>query len=112
MSLQDEDAAVAAISTAPRVTLEDLERKIVGEHYFNMGQAAAELGQPYLPGTSLDLLTICVLVLSNGFTITGESACASPENFNEEMGRKIARDMAIRKLWGFEGYLLRERLGA
>ena len=60
--------------------------------------------------SGLDLLTFCVLVLKNGFTVTGESACASKENFNEEIGRKIARQNAVAKIWALEGYLLKERL--
>ena len=59
-----------------------------------------------------DVLTVCVLHTVNGFTVTGESACASPENFNAELGQKFARERAIAKLWGFEGYLLREQLYA
>jgi len=58
----------------------------------------------------LKLLTFAVLVLRNGFTVTGESACASPENFDAEIGRKIARQNAVQKIWPLEGYLLRERL--
>ena len=56
------------------------------------------------------LLTFCVLVLKNGFTVTGESACASPENFDAELGRTIARDNAINKVWMLEGYLLKQQL--
>lgn len=56
------------------------------------------------------LLTFCVLVLKNGFTVTGESACASPENFDAEIGRKIARQNAVQKLWPLMGYALKERL--
>ncbi|HHW8768572.1 TPA: Gp49 family protein, partial [Salmonella enterica] len=59
---------------------------------------------------SLELLTFCVLVLKNGFTVTGESACASPENFDPEIGRKIARSNAIAKIWPLEGYLLKQQL--
>lgn len=55
-------------------------------------------------------MTFCVLVLRNGYTVTGESACASPENFNAEIGRKIAKDNARNKIWGLEGYLLRQKL--
>jgi hypothetical protein len=55
-------------------------------------------------------LTVCCLTLRNGFTVTGESACASPENFDAEIGRKIARDNARNKIWMLEGYLLKERL--
>lgn len=67
-------------------------------------------GAPVLP--SLGLLTFCVLVLKNGFTVTGESACASPENFDAEIGRKIARQNAVAKIWPLMGYALKERLGA
>ena len=59
---------------------------------------------------ALGLLTFCVLVLKNGFTVTGESACASPENFDAEIGRKVARDNAINKIWALEGYLLKQAL--
>lgn len=59
---------------------------------------------------SLGLLTFCVLVLRNGFTVTGESACASPENFDAEIGRRIARDNAKQKIWALEGYALRNKL--
>lgn len=56
-------------------------------------------------------LTICVLTLANGFTVTGESACASPANYNQEVGEKIAFDNAKDKIWALEGYALRDRLG-
>ncbi|WP_372827068.1 Gp49 family protein, partial [Polaromonas sp.] len=58
----------------------------------------------------LGLLTFCVLVLRNGFTVTGESACASPENFDPEIGRKIARANAVQKIWPLMGYELRSKL--
>jgi hypothetical protein len=59
------------------------------------------------PGTQL---TVCCLTLKNGFTVTGESACASPENFDEEIGRKIAHENARDKIWVLEGYLLKQKL--
>lgn len=101
--------------TAPRVTPADIEANIVSEHYFTAGQGAAfglnpgfsELGP--LP-SQLSLLTFCVLVLRNGFTVTGESACASPENFDAEIGRKIARENAVNKIWPLMGYELRTKL--
>ena len=56
------------------------------------------------------MLTFCVLVLRNGFTVTGESACASPENFDAELGQKIARQNAVQKVWPLMGYALRSEL--
>ena len=61
---------------------------------------------------STKLLTFCVLILRNGFTVTGESACASPENFDAEIGRKIARENAINKVWSLMGYELCSKLKA
>ena len=55
-------------------------------------------------------LTVCCLTLKNGFTVTGESACASPENFDAEIGRKVAYENARQKIWALEGYLLRDKL--
>ncbi|TJV03759.1 MAG: hypothetical protein E5Y35_26270, partial [Mesorhizobium sp.] len=59
---------------------------------------------------ALKCLTLCVLVLRNGYTVTGESACASPENFDAELGYKIARENARKKIWALEGYRLRSEL--
>lgn len=80
---------------APRVTPADIDAAIVGEAYY------------VFPGTTL---TICALTLRNGFQVTGESASASPENFDAAIGRRIARDNARGKIWALEGYLLRSRL--
>ena len=101
--------------TAPRVTLEDIEANITSEYFFTAengikGEIEHRGGVPYSYETPLKLLTFCVLVLRNGFTVTGESACASPENFDAELGRKIARQNAIAKVWPLMGYALRERL--
>ena len=54
--------------------------------------------------------TICSLVLSNGFVVNGESAAASKENFDEEIGRKVAYENARDKIWTLEGYLLKQKL--
>ena len=100
--------------TAPRVTPARIEEVIVQEHYFTASDGVAAVHQDG-PGfqasdRALDLLTFCVLVLRNGFTVTGESACASPENFDAEIGRKIARQNAVNKIWALEGYLLKQKL--
>lgn len=101
--------------TAARVTPADIEANIASEHYFTAedGVGRATKGQTSAGGKnpiSLSLLTFCVLVLRNGFTVTGESACASPENFDAEIGRRIARGNAVQKIWPLMGYELRSKL--
>ena len=116
--------------TAARVTPADIEANIASEHYFTAGEGvigafvAGEFGahggdtvavrrdiaSPEVLKPSLNLLTFCVLVLRNGFTVTGESACASPENFDAEIGRRIARENAEREIWPLLGFRLRDKL--
>lgn len=108
--------------TAPRVTPADIETNIQSEHYFTAydGRCGAIENNTYVGREvpededadliPMGLLTFCVLVLRNGFTITGESACASPENFDAEIGRKIARANAVQKIWPLMGYALKEQL--
>lgn len=106
--------------TAPRVTPADLQANIVGETYFTAADGvlgAYKSHDDVYQGTdahnpAYSLLTFCVLVLRNGFTVTGESACASPENFDAEVGRKIARQNAEQKIWPLMGYALKDRLSA
>lgn len=109
---------------APRITPADIEANIASEHYFTGadGRYGAILNETYvgaeLPRDDdgdlepLELITFCVLVLRNGFTVTGESACASPENFDAELGRKIARQNAVAKVWPLMGYALKQQLHA
>lgn len=100
--------------TAPRVTMQDLENEIASEHYFTAGEGIAghcirrqSVEQSPL---TLELLTFCVLVLKNGFSVTGQSACVSLENFDEGIGRKIAREKAIDQLWPLLGFRLADQL--
>jgi hypothetical protein len=80
---------------APRVTASDLDSKITGEQHH------------VFPGTTV---TVCCLTLRNGYSVVGQSAAASPVNFDPEIGQKVARADARDKIWALEGYLLRERL--
>lgn len=80
---------------APRISPQDIDALIFGEHFWV---------------APLTTTTVCVLVLRNGFTVVGESSCASPENFDIMIGRKIARDNARSKIWALEGYLLRQKI--
>ena len=92
--------------TAPRITPSDIEANIAGEYFFTADQATKDCPQL----DPLRLLTFCVLVLKNGFTVTGESACASPKNFDPEIGRRVARDNAVQKMWPLMGYALKQDL--
>lgn len=119
MSDQTTEQAIQAAGAdkAPRITPDDLAANIVSEHYFTAadgvaGESEASQSNEQLPWQALGLLTFCVLVLRNGFTVTGESACASPENFNAEIGRRIARENAVAKVWPLMGYELKSRLAA
>jgi hypothetical protein len=104
--------------TAPRVTPADVEANIARAFYFTAQQGAEKAardagsymaGEPR-EGVALGLLTFCVLILQNGFTVTGKSACASPANFDAEIGRKIARSNAVLKVWSFMGHQLKQEL--
>lgn len=92
-----EDKIVEKGLTAPRLTPALIDAAIVSEQYH------------VFPGTTL---TACCLTLKNGWTVLGESACASPENFNEELGKEIAKANARDKIWALEGYALKEKLAA
>lgn len=106
-SLHTTDAAAAAIAKAPRVALADIEAAIACRYDTTAGKAIG----PDVPGhKALDLLSICILVMKNGFVVIGKSAPASPENFNAELGRKFAYEDAVRQLWPLMGYALRDRL--
>lgn len=96
---------------APRLTPDLIDQAILSEHYMRASDMEDSLRFP----TSVDALgclTLCVLVLKNGFTIVGKSACASPANFDMELGRKIAREDARKQIWALEGYALRNKLAA
>lgn len=100
--------------TAARVTPAGIEEAIASEFYFTAADGVrgeSEMGtSPSGRARSLEQLTFCVLVLDNGFTVTGESACASPENFDRDLGRKIARQNAVAKVWPLLGFPLRDAL--
>jgi hypothetical protein len=100
--------------TAPRITPNDVLGNVVSEHYFTAANGVIGANLP-INGpvtTVLSLLTFCVLTLKNGFPVTGESACVSFENFNAAIGRKVAKDNAIEKIWPLMGYALKDKLAA
>lgn len=81
--------------TAPRITPDHIDAIIFGEQYHVFTDTC---------------FTVCLLTLANGFHVCGESSCASPENFDAEIGKKIAYENARNKIWMLEGYLLKDKL--
>lgn len=108
MSVEVTDRESAAVAKAPRVSLADIEGAIAARYDFTADKAIVAQNMPAVP--ALALLSVCILVMRNGFTIIGKSAPASPENFNADLGRKFAYEDAVRQLWPLEGYCLRDRL--
>lgn len=80
---------------APRLSPTIIAEQIVSEDYY------------VFPNTTM---TVCCLTLRNGYNVIGESAAASPENFDADIGKRIAKDNARNKIWALEGYLLRSKL--
>lgn len=120
-SLEATEAECAEGRTAPRVSLADIEANISTLAYFTAGDAVTYLFLPEIDKLvlekddrdnrqSLDVLTVCLLVTRNGFTLIGKSAPASADNFDAELGRKLAYEDAVRQLWPLMGYALREKL--
>lgn len=123
--LQQLERECAEGRTAPRVSLQDIEANIAFVAYtdgYDLCHAAYSVtnagGDPFrkdaVPwseyGAGLNTLTICLMVLKNGFTIIGKSAPASPDNFSSELGKKLAYDDAVKQVWPLMGYELRQRL--
>lgn len=88
-----DEQIVQSGKTAARITPADVDAAIKEEEFIVHGT-----------------LTICVLTLNNGFKVIGESACASPENFDAAVGQRVSRDKAKEKIWPLLGYQLRTRL--
>jgi Phage protein (N4 Gp49/phage Sf6 gene 66) family len=106
MSLRETETECAANAVAPRVSLNDIEAAIGAVYHLTADKAIGDA--PQLP--ELGLLSICLVVMRNGFTVVGKSAPASAANFNADLGRKLAYEDAIRQLWPLMGFELRERL--
>lgn len=117
LRLTDEQSAAVAKSATTRVALADIEAAIQHEFYC-VGLDLAAIDHPLgdhesfepLIGLSLSSLTICLVVMKNGYMVIGKTAPADPLNYDAEIGRKFSREDAIRQLWPLMGYALRDRL--
>lgn len=108
MTLESTETECAANAVAPRVSLPDIEGAIAYRYDLTADRAVSQAPIH----DSLRLLSMCILVMQNGFVVIGKSAPASSENFNAGLGRKLAYEDAIRQLWPLMGYALREKLAA
>jgi hypothetical protein len=111
MSLESTEAECAANAVAPRVSLANIEAAVAARYDMRGDDV---VGSTHVitkdEASRLALLSICILVLRNGFIVVGKSAPASRENFNAELGKKLAYEDCIRQLWPLMGFVLRERL--
>lgn len=125
MTLEATEAECAAASPSrQRISLADIEANIAATVYLNGFDAVKAAVRKTMLGTEIDFehfarkavgthcdaLTICLLVMKNGFTILGKSAPADPTNFNEDLGRRLAYEDAVRQAWPLMGYELKSKL--
>jgi hypothetical protein len=109
-SLEVTDAESKAVAVAPRVSLDDIKANILGEYYCTGMDITTKRRKPHdSPHPSVRVLTVCLLVLRNGFTVIGKAAPASEANFNRDLGQKFAYEDAVRQVWPLMGYALRQR---
>ena len=102
-------------ATAPRVTPADVQAAIKSVYFFQASDGVlrtVDVSPPHEDFEALRLTTFCAIVLQNGYTVYGKSACASPENYREEVGRRVAREDAEDQIWPLLGFELRQRLYA
>lgn len=99
----------APVEAAPKLTDADIEAVIESKSYFTAADGVTSTGDSYYD--ALANVTFCVLILKNGYKITGVNhSSVSPENHNPEYGRELAYKDAKNKIWELEGYLLKQRL--
>jgi hypothetical protein len=110
-ALEVTDRRSAAVAVKPRVTLDDIKAAIAERYDINGYKACAFSSDvECVPSDGLKVLSICILVMRNGFTVIGKAAPASPENFNAELGRDYAYEDAVKQAWPLMGYALKDRL--
>lgn len=115
MSLEQSEAEVAAVSSHPRISLDDIRREIVSVCYMSGTEFWRRATTGNQQKAAIDIrglasLTICLVVTKNGTTIVGQSAPADPLNYNQGIGMKLAREDAERQLWPRMGWALKQKL--
>lgn len=110
--MEEVERRSAALYKAPRVSLDDIKNAIAARYDLNAADVVCNYPGPLPALDSLKVLSICLLVMKNGFTVVGKSAPASPENFDAEYGKELAYEDAVKQLWPLMGFALRDRLHA
>jgi len=110
--MEEVERRSAALYKAPRVSLDDIKAAIACRYDLRADEAVSGMSPPAPVVDPLKVLSICILVMKNGFTVIGKSAPASPDNFDAEYGKTLAYEDAIRQVWPLMGFSLRDRLAA
>lgn len=94
------------------VSKASIEAKIRGVYFINAGEALKDSNRGYIQRDleELKLVTICIIILENGFKVEGTSACVDPSRYNEAIGQEEAYKNAVEKIWELEGYALKQKL--
>lgn len=110
MTIKDDDAAAAAVTTAPRVTLADIEERIAYRAVTNGLALARDIPATIDAMEALKAVTIAIVVLKSGFVVIGTSAPASAANYDKALGERLAYEHCVRQLWPLMGFELRQKL--
>lgn len=92
LTMKEADDVVAG-AKAPRITREIIDAALNHHVFLHSGT-----------------MTVCILVLHNGWKAVGTSAPADPANYDSDVGERYAYEDAIRQLWPLMGYALCDRL--
>ena len=107
----DEERQARTSLSSVRMTDDELKRVQKTHNRISLDSILAKIAhEDYIHPTVASHMTLCLIVLDNGYIVIGKSTPADPENFDEELGRKFAKEDAIRQIWPLEAYLLREAM--
>jgi hypothetical protein len=115
MNAEEIEKLAAANATAPRVRLTDIEDYIFGVFYQTGDHLLdhSDIRVAAYKDTELyeraRLMTVCTIMMKNGFMVIGHSTPASAENYNFDLGKKLAYDQAFKQLWPLMGFVLKTR---
>jgi hypothetical protein len=111
VALEETEKRCAEGRTAPRVSLRDIENAIATTIYSTVDKLIpSDQAVDHKVYDALEIMTLCVIVMANGFVIVGKSAPASRDNFDAELGKELAYKDAVGQIWPLMGYALKNHL--